>query len=89
MVLVDTNVYIRAAAGALPAAAMALVERALLFHGLVCLGKLAIGVANADPAGPDGARFRTMTRHRSERCPRAGSSSQTARSGATSIMYSF
>ena len=50
--LLDTNVYIFAAAGTLPDAAAAVVERALLFHSSVCLGELAIGVANADPAGP-------------------------------------
>lgn len=45
----DTNVYIRAAAGMLPREAQMLVERALLFHCSVCLGELATGVANADP----------------------------------------
>lgn len=46
----DTNVYIMAAAGTLPAAAQDLVERALLFHCSVCLGELATGVANANPS---------------------------------------
>jgi predicted nucleic acid-binding protein len=50
--LLDTNVYISAAAGAFPDAAAAVVERALLFHCSVCLGELAIGVANADPTRP-------------------------------------
>jgi predicted nucleic acid-binding protein len=50
--LLDTNVYIAAAAGTLPDAAAAVVERALLFHSTVCLGELATGVANADPTRP-------------------------------------
>jgi predicted nucleic acid-binding protein len=50
--LLDTNVYIMAAAGTLPLAASSLVERALLFHCSVCLGELATGVANANPADP-------------------------------------
>jgi predicted nucleic acid-binding protein len=50
--VLDTNVYIMAAAGTLPAMVAALVERALLFHCSVCLGELATGVANADPASP-------------------------------------
>jgi predicted nucleic acid-binding protein len=45
----DTNVYIHNAAGTLPAAAEALLDRALLFHCGVCLGELAVGVANANP----------------------------------------
>ena len=48
----DTNVYIKAAAGTLPAPVQDLVERALLFHCSVCLGELATGVANANPALP-------------------------------------
>jgi len=48
----DTNVYIMAAAGTLPAAAQDLVERALLFHCSVCLGELATGIANASPSLP-------------------------------------
>ena len=51
--LLDTNVYISAAAGALSDAAAEVVERALLFHSSVCLGELAIGVANVDPSRPD------------------------------------
>ena len=46
----DTNVYIHEAAGTLPAAAAALLDRALLFHCAVCLGEIAVGVANANPA---------------------------------------
>jgi predicted nucleic acid-binding protein len=52
MLLLDTNVYIRSAAGTLPAAVAALLDRGLLFHCSVCLGELAIGVGNADPAHP-------------------------------------
>jgi predicted nucleic acid-binding protein len=52
LLLPDTNVYIRVAAGTLPAAAQELVERALLFHCSVCLGELATGVANANPSSP-------------------------------------
>jgi predicted nucleic acid-binding protein len=46
----DTNVYIMAASGRLPAAVQTLVARALLFHCSVCLGELAVGVSNADPS---------------------------------------
>jgi len=52
LLVLDTNVYIMAAAGTLPVDAQMLVERALLFHCLVCLGELATGIANADPALP-------------------------------------
>lgn len=48
--LLDTNVYIQSAAGTLPSAAAALVDRGLLFHCSVCVAELATGVANADPA---------------------------------------
>jgi predicted nucleic acid-binding protein len=46
----DTNIYIKAAAGTLPACVQDLVERALLFHCSVCLGELATGIANANPS---------------------------------------
>ncbi len=49
VILLDTNVYIRSAAGTLPAAAAALVDRGLLFHCSVCVAELTTGVANADP----------------------------------------
>jgi predicted nucleic acid-binding protein len=49
-VLLDTCVYIRSAAGTLPAAAEALVDRGLLFHCSVCVAELCTGVANADPS---------------------------------------
>ena len=48
-ILLDTNVYIRSAAGTLPAAAEMLVDRGLLFHCSVCFAELSTGVANADP----------------------------------------
>ena len=50
--LLDTNVYIQSAAGALPSAAAALMDRGLLFHCSVCVAELATGVANSDPAHP-------------------------------------
>ncbi len=50
LLLLDTNVYIHAAAGTLPNEAAALVDRGLLFHCSVCVAELAIGVANASPA---------------------------------------
>lgn len=53
MLLLDTNVYVMAAAGTLPPAAAALTDRALLFHCSVCLAELATGVANADPTSPN------------------------------------
>lgn len=49
-VVLDTNVYIQSAAGTLPAAAAALVDRGLLFHCSVCVAELATGVANANPS---------------------------------------
>ncbi len=48
--LLDTNVYIRSAAGKLPDAAADLVDRGLLYHCSVCVAELTTGVANADPA---------------------------------------
>jgi predicted nucleic acid-binding protein len=48
--VLDTNVYIHSAAGTLPAAAAALVDRGLLFHCSVCISELATGVANSNPA---------------------------------------
>lgn len=52
VLLLDTTVYIHHAAGRLPAGLGEVVDRALLFHCSVCLGELAVGVANADPAHP-------------------------------------
>lgn len=54
----DTNVYIRAAAGTLPGLVQDLVERALLFHCSVCLGELATGIANANPSLPSWSALR-------------------------------
>jgi predicted nucleic acid-binding protein len=56
----DTNVYIGAAAGTLPASVQEFVERALLFHCSVCLGEIATGVANANPSWPS---WSTMCDH--------------------------
>jgi predicted nucleic acid-binding protein len=58
LLLPDTNVYIRAAAGTLPALVQDLVERALLFHCSVCLGELATGIANANPSLPSWSALR-------------------------------
>jgi len=52
VLLLDTNVYIHRAAGRLPTPLRELIDRALLFHCSVALAELAIGVGNADPAGP-------------------------------------
>jgi predicted nucleic acid-binding protein len=57
-ILLDTNVYIRSAAGTLPAVTATLVERGLLFHCSVCVSELATGVANADPSHPRWTRLR-------------------------------
>lgn len=77
--LLDTNVDIAAAAGTLPDAAAAVVERALLFHSTLCLGELAIGVANADPTRPSWRDPKITTRHSSSPCPIRGSSSRTTK----------
>lgn len=45
----DTNVYIHDAAGRLPSAVEALLDRTILFHCSVCVGEIATGVANGDP----------------------------------------
>ena len=45
----DTNVYIRAAAGTLPAPVANLLDRSLQFHCSVCLAELAVGVAAYSP----------------------------------------
>ncbi len=50
MLLLDTNVYIRSAAGTLPQAVERLLDRGLLFHCAVCVAEITTGVANADPA---------------------------------------
>lgn len=48
--LLDTNVYIRSAAGVLPQAVERLLDGGLLFHCAVCVAEITTGVANADPA---------------------------------------
>jgi predicted nucleic acid-binding protein len=48
-ILLDTNVYIRSAAGTLPAVVEVLVDRGMLFHCSVCIGELSTGIANANP----------------------------------------
>jgi predicted nucleic acid-binding protein len=48
----DTNVYIHNAAGRLPPAVEALLDRTILFHCSVCVGEIATGVANGDPTHP-------------------------------------
>ncbi len=50
--LLDTNVYIRSAAGTLPEAVEKRLDRGLLFHCTVCAAEITTGVANADPARP-------------------------------------
>lgn len=49
-IVLDTNVYIMSANGTLPEAAVALIDRGLLFHCSVCVAELTIGIANADPS---------------------------------------
>ncbi len=49
-IVLDTNVYVRSAAGTLPTAAAMLVDRGLLFHCSVCVAELAAGVANFRPS---------------------------------------
>lgn len=56
----DTNVYINMAAGRLPAAALAIMQRALQFHSAVCLSEIAHGIAHLDPRDP---RSRAVERH--------------------------
>ena len=56
--VLDTSVYIHSAAGRLPEALHRLIERALLFHCAVALAELSVGVAAADPHGPNWAALR-------------------------------
>ncbi|EIM31130.1 type II toxin-antitoxin system VapC family toxin [Microvirga lotononidis] len=49
----DTNVYINPSAGRLPPAAQSLLLNGLLWHSSICLGEVAIGVGNYNPASPD------------------------------------
>ena len=46
----DTNVYIRNVAGTLPPAVEQLLDDALQWHCSVCLGEIAAGIANYNPA---------------------------------------
>lgn len=55
--VLDTNVYIRSAAGTLPDEAAKLLDRGLLFHCAVCVAELMTGIANADPSH---ARWRAV-----------------------------
>ncbi len=48
----DINVYISDAAGRLPPAVEALLDRTILFHCSVCVGEIATGLANGDPRHP-------------------------------------
>lgn len=57
-IVLDTNVYIRSAAGTLPAAAAMLIDRGLLFHCSVCVSELTTGIANADPSHAGWTRLR-------------------------------
>jgi predicted nucleic acid-binding protein len=57
-IVADTNVYLHEAAGTLPPAAEALLDRALLFHCTICLGEIAVGVGNADPKHRGGRAMR-------------------------------
>ena len=45
----DTNVYINDAAGRLPQAVEAALDRTILFHCSVCVGEIATGIANGNP----------------------------------------
>jgi predicted nucleic acid-binding protein len=56
--VLDTNVYIMDVAGRLPEAVRALLKRSLVFHCSVCLGELAVGVANLDPGHRRAASIR-------------------------------
>lgn len=47
--LLDTNVYIRSAAGTLPSEVDLLLDKGLLFHCAVCIAEITTGVANGDP----------------------------------------
>jgi len=58
--VLDTNVYIKSAAGTLPTAAEALIDRSLLFHCSVCVAELTTGLANAKPSH---AGWKVMRRH--------------------------
>lgn len=54
----DTMVYIELAAGRLPQTVIDLYARSVAFHCAVCVGEIAIGLANKDPAHPTTPRAR-------------------------------
>ncbi|AYO84370.1 type II toxin-antitoxin system VapC family toxin [Methylobacterium brachiatum] len=56
--VLDTGVYIHSAAGRMPKALQQLIERALLFHCVVALAELSVGIAAADPRRPNWAALR-------------------------------
>ncbi len=58
VLVLDTNVYIHAASGALPEHVSALLDRSLQFHCSVCLAELAVGVAAYNPKAPGWAKIR-------------------------------
>lgn len=68
-ILVDTNVYINATAGRLPADASRLLGSSLLFHSMVCLSELTTGVANSNPANPGWKKERDHYARLMERIP--------------------
>lgn len=51
-ILLDTNIYIFAAAGTLDAQSKVGLESILQHHSTVCLGEIAVGLANRDVASP-------------------------------------
>lgn len=68
-IVLDTNAYIRSAAGTLPAAATVLIDRGLLFHCSVCVAELSTGVANANPKHPAWKALRDYYRDLIETIP--------------------
>jgi predicted nucleic acid-binding protein len=55
----DTNVYINSFAGLLTPAAKHLIHNGLLFHSSVCLGEIAVGIGNYNPASAGWKKTRT------------------------------
>jgi predicted nucleic acid-binding protein len=56
----DTNIYIMNAAGTLPPAATIIVDQGLMFHCVVCLAELSVGVGNFAPMA---AEWQTVANH--------------------------
>jgi len=54
--LLDTNVYIGAAAGLLSDAARTVLDQSQVFHSSICLAELATGVGDLNPTAPDWRR---------------------------------